>query len=105
MLQEVFGFGMSQRVVLEDGESYLATWYLLGYQHMTLLLLKDLSRLTCYSTLMNGVIFVRQLNYGKNNVMVDIGPIRHGITREQPFTSLIHPVTGTKYFAVDIRTC
>jgi catechol 2,3-dioxygenase len=84
LLQEVFGFAMAEKAVLEDGESYLATWLFVTNTPHDIAIIKGpngkLHHVGFYLDEWNDIRRAADI-IGKNNVSLDKGPVRHGITR------------------------
>ncbi len=84
LLQEVLGFSMAERVVLEDGESNLATWLFVSNKAHDIAVIKGpnggLHHVAFYLEEWNDIRKAADI-IGKNNVSLDKGPFRHGITR------------------------
>jgi catechol 2,3-dioxygenase len=84
LLQEVFGFCMSERAMLEDGESYLATWLFVTNTAHDIAVIKGpdagLHHIAFYLDEWTDIRRAADM-LGKYKVMVDKGPTRHGITR------------------------
>lgn len=84
LFQEVLGFGMSERLMMEDGESYLASWLFCTNTVHDIAIIKGpdtkLHHIAFYLDEWNDVRKAADI-IGKNKVMVDKGPTRHGITR------------------------
>jgi catechol 2,3-dioxygenase len=84
LLQDVFGFGMSERVLLEDGESMLATWLFITNTAHDIAVIKGpnggVHHVAFYLDEWNDIRKAADI-MGKNHVSIDIGPTRHGITR------------------------
>lgn len=84
LFMDVFGFNMAERLVTEEGEDYIATWLFKtntphdlavikgpqGKVHHVGFWLDDWNEIRKAADLM-----------AKNDVMIDAGPTRHGITR------------------------
>ncbi|HBI02657.1 MAG TPA: catechol 2,3-dioxygenase, partial [Paenibacillaceae bacterium] len=84
LFMDVFGFNMAERLVTEEGEEYIATWLFKtntphdlavikgpqGKVHHVGFWLDDWNEIRKAADLM-----------AKNDVMIDAGPTRHGITR------------------------
>lgn len=84
LFQEVFDFGMSEKVVLEDGESYLATWLFKTNTAHDIAIIKGpngkLHHVGFFLDEWNDIRKAADI-IGKNNITIDKGPTRHGITR------------------------
>lgn len=84
LFQEIFGFHISEKVTLEDGESYLATWLFKTNTAHDIAIIKGpnggLHHIGFYLDEWNDIRRAADI-MGKNKVMIDKGPTRHGITR------------------------
>lgn len=84
LLMDVFGFAMAEKAVLEDGESYLATWLFITNTPHDIAVIKGpdagLHHVGFYLDEWNDILRAADI-IGKNNVSLDKGPVRHGITR------------------------
>nr|WP_295970021.1 catechol 2,3-dioxygenase [uncultured Bacillus sp.] len=84
LFQEVFGFCMAEKAVLEDGESYLATWLFVTNTPHDIAIIKGpngkLHHVGFFLDEWNDIRRAADI-IGKNNVSLDKGPVRHGITR------------------------
>lgn len=84
LFQEVFGFGMSEKLVDEDGESYIATWLFKTNTPHDLAVIKGPNgKVHHIGFWLDDWTDIRKAAdiMAKNDVMIDAGPTRHGITR------------------------
>ena len=84
LLMDVFGFSMAERLVQEDGESYIATWlFVTNTPHDIAIIAGPNGKLHHVGFFLDEWNDIRRAAdiIGKNNVSLDKGPVRHGITR------------------------
>lgn len=84
LLQEVFGFSKAERIVEEDGETEIATWLFVSNKAHDIAVIKGpnggLHHIAFYLDEWTDIRRAADI-IGKNNVSLDKGPFRHGITR------------------------
>jgi catechol 2,3-dioxygenase len=84
LFQEVFGFHMSEKLVDEDGETYIATWLFKTNTPHDLAVIKGpqgkVHHIGFWLDDWNEIRKAADI-MAKNDVMIDAGPTRHGITR------------------------